>query len=135
KEGIFQLLTDKKAYRPGDTAKIILQSPYQTAQALVIVEEPKGNRYHWIPVEGGKAVYEQRIRPEHVPNLVVDVALMRGRIGESKLDDARHRPQTVAASIDLEIEPVENQVRVKVAHPESARPGANVRLDVSLSDE
>src|SRR5207237_9651238 len=124
REGIFNLSTDKKTYRPGDTAKIILQSPYQNARALVIVEEPGGNKYHWIDVEGGKAVFEQRITADVVPNLPLHAVLLPGRIGESKLDDARHRPQTVAASIDLEILPAPNQVQVALTHPDSARPGA-----------
>jgi len=135
KEGVFNLATDKKSYRPGELAKVIVQSPYQTAQALIVVEEPKGNRYHWIPVEGGKAVFELPIGRDYVPNLPIHAVLLRGRVGESRMDDARHRPQTVAASLDVEVEPVQQQLKVKLAHPEAARPGTTVNLEVSLADE
>lgn len=135
REGVFEVATDKKTYQAGDTAKLVLQSPYQRAQALVIVEEPGGNRYTWHEVSGGKAVHEIKIGPEHVPNLAVHAVLMRGRLGEGATDDDRYRPQTVAASIDLEVEPVSNLVKVAVEHPETARPGTKVDFALSLTDE
>ncbi|MBI3181215.1 MAG: hypothetical protein HYZ28_03630 [Myxococcales bacterium] len=135
REGVFELSLDKKSYQPGETARIIIQSPYQSARALVIVEEPSGNAYHWREVSGGKAVFELRVGSQHVPNLPVHVALMRGRIGEGKADDGRYKPATVAASVDLEVEPVKNQVAVGLEHPEVARPGSKVEVVVTLKDE
>ena len=135
REGVFELATDKKSYRPGDVARIVIQSPYQSGKALVIVEEPEGNRYAWHEVSGGKAVHELRILPTHVPNLPLHVALMRGRLGESKAEDSRYKPSTLASSIDLEIEPSQNQLQVGVEHPETVRPGAKVELVVTLKDE
>jgi uncharacterized protein YfaS (alpha-2-macroglobulin family) len=135
REGVFELSTDKRVYQAGDTAKLILQSPYQRGQALVIVEEPGGNRYTWHEVSGGKAVHEIKIGPEHVPNLPVHAVLMRGRLGEGAADDDRYRPQTVAASLDLEVAPVSNQARIALEHPETARPGTKVDFALALSDE
>jgi alpha-2-macroglobulin len=135
REGVFTVVPEKKSYAPGDTARLVVESPYQQARALVIVEEPGGNTYRVAEVEGGKAVLEVPIQPRHVPNLPVHVVLMRGRLGEGKDDDSRYRPQTVAASLDLEVEPVRNRVTVKVDHPASARPGTKVELVVTLADE
>jgi len=78
------------------------------------------------------------IQREHMPNLPVHVVLMRGRLGESSGptgDDAPYRPQTMAASLDLAVEPVRNIVKVDVAHPESARPGTTVDMAVTLKDD
>ncbi|HEY6003464.1 MAG TPA: MG2 domain-containing protein, partial [Anaeromyxobacter sp.] len=135
REGIFTVVPDRVRYAPGDTARLVLESPFQSARALVVVEEPGGNRYEWRDVRGGKAVEEIRIGDRHVPNLPVHVVLFRGRIGEGTADDARYRPQTVAASVDLEVEPTRNRVAVQVEHPESARPGATVDVVVRLEDE
>jgi hypothetical protein len=135
REGVFELSTDKKSYQAGEVAKLVLQSPYQRAQALVIVEEPGGNSYTWREVSGGKAVQEIKIGAQHVPNLPVHVVLMRGRLGEGAADDDRYRPQTVAASVDLEIEPSSNQVKVALEHPETVRPGTKVDFGVALADE
>ncbi len=136
REGVFEVAPDKSAYAPGEAAKLVIQSPFQQGRALVVVEEPAGNRYDWVEVRGGKAVYALQVQPHHVPNLPVHVVLMRGRIGEAgEQDDSRYKPQTVASSLDLEITPVRNQVEVKVAHPEVARPGSKVDLVVTLADE
>lgn len=135
RQGVFELATDKPKYRPGDTARIIIQSPFQQGRALVVVEEPGGNTYTWREVSGGKAVYELPIKGNHVPNIAVHVALMRGRLGEGKTEDARYRPQTLGASIDIEVEPVRNQVMVDLKHPDTARPGTKIPVELSLKDE
>jgi alpha-2-macroglobulin len=133
--GVFTVVPERKSHAPGDVARLVLESPFQQARALVIVEEPAGNVYRWVDVEGGKAVAEIPIEARHVPNLPVHVVLLRGRLGEGKDDDARYRPQTVAATVELEVEPVRNRVQVKVEHPASARPGARTELVVTLADE
>jgi alpha-2-macroglobulin len=135
KEGIFSVVPDKKGYAPGDVARLVLESPFQAARALVVVEEPTGNVYRWLDVAGAKGVAELEIQPQHVPNLPVHVILFRGRIGEGATDDARYRPQTVASSLELDVEPTLNRVTVKVEHPESVRPGSRTELIITLKDE
>ena len=65
----------------------------------------------------------------------VHVVLMRGRLGDSKTDDAPYRPQSVGSSIDIEVAPSKNQIKVELTHPESARPGATVDVGISLKDD
>lgn len=135
REGVFELGTDKTKYRPGETARVVIQSPFQNGRALVIVEEPEGNSYSWHDVSGGKAVHELKVRPEHVPNLPIHVVLMRGRVGEGGTEDGRYRPQTLASSLELEVEPAKNLVDVGLKFPESARPGSTVNVTVTLADD
>ena len=136
REGVFTVSPDKAKYRPGETARLILQSPYQTARALIVIEAPGANRYLWKDVQGGKAVVEVKLEPNEAPNLPLHVVLMRGRVGEPKTgSDTRYKPATLAASLDLVVEPTANELKVHVAHPETARPGANVELTVTLQDD
>jgi uncharacterized protein YfaS (alpha-2-macroglobulin family) len=146
RDGSFEVTPDKKSYVPGETAHLVLQSPFQNASALVVVEEPQGNTYQWLEVTGGKAVVPVRIEAHHVPNLPVHVVLMRGRLAETAsaradhggghaYDDARYRPQTLASSIDLEVQPVRNEVNVSLKHPDVARPGTQVDFTLTLTDE
>jgi hypothetical protein len=135
RDGVFELKTDKVSYAPGQTAHLLVQSPYATAKALVIIEEPAGNRYLWRDISGSKAVIDLPITERFVPNLPVHVVLMRGRLGEGKTDDARYKPATVASSLDLAIEPVRNLVTIAVQHPEVARPGTRQDFTITLSDE
>ncbi len=135
RDGVFEVKPDKKSYLPGDVAHLIVQSPYATARALAIIEDPTGNRYLWKDVSGSRVVIDVPITDRHAPNLPVHVVLMRGRIGEGKTDDSRYKPATAASTIDLEIEPVKNQVTVNVTHPEVARPGTKHDFTITLSDE
>lgn len=135
REGVFELQPDKKSYIPGETAHVLVESPYTTARALVVIEEPGGNLYSWKQVSGGKVVVDVKIGPQHAPNLPLHVVLMRGRLGEGKVDDARYKPVTAAASIELEVEPVKNQLRVNVQHPEVARPGTKQDFIITLTDD
>jgi hypothetical protein len=135
RQGVFGLTPDKNSYKPGETARLILQSPFQEGRALVVVEEPGGNTYTWHEVSGGKAVHELAIRAQHVPNIPVHVLLMRGRLGEGDKDDSRYRPQTLGASVDVKVEPVRNQVAVEIKHPETARPGATIPVELTLKDD
>jgi alpha-2-macroglobulin len=135
RDGVFELKADKPSYAPGQTAHIVVQSPYTNARALVIIEEPNANRYEWKDVSGGKAVIDVTVGDKHVPNLPVHVVLMRGRLGEGKTDDSRYKPATVASSIDLAVDATRNTVWVDVKHPETAKPGTKQDFVITLADE
>lgn len=135
RDGVFELKADKPSYAPGEVAHLVVQSPYTSARALVVIEEPGGNRYEWKEVQGGKAVVDVTVTEKHVPNLPVHVVLMRGRLGEGKTDDGRYKPATVASSIDLNVDATRNTVYVDVKHPETAKPGTTQDFVITLADE
>ncbi len=135
REGVFELKPDKAKYAPGEIAHIVVQSPYANARVLAVVEEPEGNRYTWQDVREGRSTIDVPIGDKHTPNLPMHVVLMRGRIGEGKADDGRYKPATAAASIDLEVEPLKNLVKVDLKHPESAKPGTKVDFGLTLTDD
>ena len=135
RDGLFELKPDKPSYTPGDVAHLLVQSPFATAKALVVIEEPNGNRYLWKDISGSKAVVDVPITERFAPNLPLHVVLMRGRLGEGKVDDARYKPATVAASLDLPVDATKNTVLVDVKHPEVARPGTKQEFTITLSDD
>lgn len=135
REGVFELMPDKKSYVPGETAHVVVESPYTSARALVVIEEPGGNLYSWKQVSGGKVVVDVKVGAQHAPNLPLHVVLMRGRLGEGKVDDARYKPVTSAATLELEVEPVKNQLRVNVQHPDTVRPGTKQDFIITLADD
>ncbi|MCA3011799.1 MAG: hypothetical protein INH41_05290, partial [Myxococcaceae bacterium] len=135
RDGVFEVKPDKPRYAPGDVAHLLVQSPYATARALAVVEDPTGNRYVWKDVSGSRVVIDVPITDRHAPNLPVHVVLLRGRIGEGKTDDSRYKPATAASTLELEVEPVKNRVLVSVRHPEVARPGTKHDFTVTLTDD
>lgn len=135
---VFSVATDKARYRPGDTAAVVLKSPFQAAQALAVVEAPEGNRYEWLAVEGGAATYRLPILPTFTPRVPVHFVLMRGRLpGTTPLFGNGldlGKPTTMAATAWLEVEPTGNRVEVALKHPETARPGQTIDVTVTLKD-
>jgi uncharacterized protein YfaS (alpha-2-macroglobulin family) len=136
---VFNVTTDKPDYVPGDTAKLILQSPFQTGRALAIVERPDGaNQYQWLDITNGYGVFSLPIEKSFMPRLPVHFVLMRGRLpgdgGTVGLLDLR-RPQTIAATAWVGVKPVKNIVTVAVSAPAGALPGSTINLTVKLSDD
>ncbi len=139
----FSVSTDKAEYNPGEDAKLLLQSPFQTAAALAIVEHPNGqNVYKWVPVKNGYATFVLPIEPEFMPRLPVHFVLMRGRIpapaGEKPEALVRadlRKPATLAATQWVKVSTVKNLVKVDLAYPSKALPGQEVDVTVRLRDD
>jgi len=123
---VFSVAPDKEGYAPGETAKLVLQSPFQTAQALAVVEEPDGhNHYEWVSVANGYGTFPLTIKPEYLPRVAVHFVLMRGRL---KGDDAQvtahadlRKPATLAATQWVTVTPTKNIVKVDLTYPRPAR--------------
>ncbi len=134
---VFTVSNDKESYDPGDTAHLVLQSPFQKAVALAVVEAPDGNQYRWVTVEGGSASVPVPIQSTYVPQLPVHFVLMRGRVpgtapGPGSTSDLG-KPATMAATAWLKVNPVDNRVVVKLEHPARSLPGQKVPVTIRLS--
>jgi len=131
---VFETTPDKTLYSPGDTARILLKSPYQTAHVLAVIEGPDGNVYQELGVEGGKAVFALPIHNEYNPRLPVHFLLMRGRVAGAFTGKADlGRPGTMAATSWLKVDPRENRLNVQLSHPEKALPGQEISVTIKLS--
>lgn len=135
---VFKVTPDKSSYAPGDIAHLIVESPFQQAQGLAIIETPDGNRYQWFNVKNGAATFDVAVQKNFVPRLPVHFVLMRGRVpGLLPVAGGRvdlGKPATVAATSWITVAPVEHQVNVALVHPERARPGDTVEVKISLAD-
>jgi len=133
--GVFDVVPDKARYAPGETANLVIKSPFGTAKGLLIIEGAERNEYRQFDVVGGTATVTVAVDKNVIPNLPVHVVLSRGRLGESPTDDAPWRPQTVASSLILEVIPTQNLLTVAVSHAPQARPGQTIDMTVSLKDD
>ncbi|MCP4472461.1 MAG: alpha-2-macroglobulin, partial [Gammaproteobacteria bacterium] len=134
---VFKVTPEKKKYAPGEIAKLILESPYQRARALAIVEQPDGiNRYEWVNVRNGSAVYEVPINKTDMPRLPVHFLLLRGRIEQNQTSNLDlGKPSTLAATTLIEVDTVEHQVSVALDYPGKVQPGDEIAVTIKLSDE
>jgi alpha-2-macroglobulin len=132
--------TDKEAYGPGETATLVVQSPFQNARALAVVEEPSGQfRYDWIDIANGFGRYPLVLAKEEMPKLAVHFLIMRGRLPDTAPNSSapfdQGKPVTIAATKWVTVTPVKNIVTAKLENPTKARPGQEVEVTLRLSDE
>jgi hypothetical protein len=129
---------DKEHYDPGETATLVIQSPFQTAKALAIVEEPEGRfRYDWVDITNGFGRYTVPIRKQQVPRLAVHFLLMRGRLPNPPGPMApfdQGKPVTLAATHWINVNPTDNRVMVSFDAPAQARPEQEFDLVLHLAD-
>jgi hypothetical protein len=129
---------DKDHYDPGETATLVVESPFQTARALAIVEEPEGRfRYDWVDITNGFGRYTVPIRKQQVPRLAVHFLIMRGRLPTPPGPMApfdQGKPVTLAATKWVNVNPTDNRVMVSFEAPAEARPEQEFDLVLHLSD-
>nr|WP_041927175.1 MG2 domain-containing protein [Methylocystis sp. SC2] len=134
------ITTDKDKYAPGETATLIIQSPFQNARALAIVEQPSGvYDYSFVDIANGFGRYALPIKKEQTPKLAVHFLIMRGRLKDAPPQPTasfdQGKPVTIAATKWVEVTPVKNIVNVKLEHPAKARPGDAIEVTLRLSDD
>ncbi|CAG0943838.1 hypothetical protein ANRL1_01491, partial [Anaerolineae bacterium] len=70
------LVLDKKQYNVGDTAKVLIQSPYPKATALVTMERGKIVSYRTVALDSNSATIDVPITDAYFPNVYVGVVLI-----------------------------------------------------------
>ena len=138
KANVFETTPDKTAYNPGEVANLLVKSPFQTARALIIVEEPKANQYHWTDIENGQGIFPLPISGDMTPRVPVHALLLRGRlkgveIAEATTVDAA-KPIAMASTAWIQVNPRDNQLKIELDHPAINLPGASMPMTIKLSD-
>jgi uncharacterized protein YfaS (alpha-2-macroglobulin family) len=131
---VFKVTPDRTSYAPGDVAHLVLESPFQQARALAIVETAEGNRYQWLTIKNGAATFDLPITEGFVPRLPVHFLLLRGRISDPSPQLDLGKPATLAATTWVEVEPRENRLDVALQHAAKAQPGDEIEVTIRLND-
>ncbi len=126
-----ELVADKKSYAPGDTASILIPSPFQEpVTALLTIERGTILEYRLIELESNSELLELPILPEYAPNVFVSVVLVRG-MG----DDVRD-PGFRLGYVMLPVSPKQQELQVTIT-PDSAdgyQPRDEATFTIQVSD-
>ena len=127
----FDLIADRPAYSPGDTAEILIASPFQGESiALVTVERGRILQQEIVKLASNSTVYNLPITPELAPNVFVSVVVVKG------VDDTNPRPNFKMGIVELQVNTDQQKIFIEVsAEPQQAGPGDEVTYTVLARDE
>lgn len=137
---IIELVPEKRDYKPGETARIMVKSPYEDAQALVTVER-EGILDRWITrTKGGADFISVPIKEKYLPNIYVSVILVKGRAGEQKFStdgvSDLSKPQAKFGYIPLNVSPAGRRLSIALnSDKKDYRPGQELKLAINSVDE
>jgi len=74
-----ELVADKRSYRPGETAQILIPSPYQgPTTALLTIERGRILEHRILQLKGNSERVAIPILPDYTPNVFVSVVVVKG---------------------------------------------------------
>jgi len=138
-DDIIELVPDKKSYKPGDIAHILVKSPYQRSKTLVTLERETVLN-HWVTeTKGGADFIDVPITENCLPNVFVGVIQAQGRAEKPKygpLGDDLAKPQAKFGYVNLPVDPSGRRLKVEVkTNKEDYRPGQSVTITLRTLNE
>lgn len=131
------LVADKKEYKPGDTARILVQSPFSEGEGLLTVERAGVRQARTFTIENQTPTLEIPITEDDAPNIYVSVLLTRGRIADKPDENGVDlgKPAMRMGYVELKVPARRDLLRVEISPdtPETS-PGGEVEVSIAVKD-
>ncbi len=129
------LISDKTEYVPGETAEILIPSPFEGEhEALVTIERGRIIEHETLKLTGAGEVYRLPILDSYAPNIYVSVVLVQGR----EAGPAGQAPRLAdykMGILPLDVKPIAQQLKINLTPGvEQAQPGQEVSFDLQVTD-
>ncbi len=134
-----QLIPDKKEYRGGDIAELLVQAPFYPAEGVVSWRRSGIVKSERITLTGPTTTLKVPISDAMVPNMYVQVDLVgaAGRTDDKGDIDPKlpKRPAYAVGSLNLPVPPKQRTLKVTVA-PNAPKigPGESAKLSIEVVD-
>lgn len=124
------LVADKKSYAPGDTAEILIPSPFTgTVEALVTLERGGVIESSLITLTGNSETLAVPITAEHIPNIFVSVVIVKG------VDESNPVPAMRVGYVQLTVDTAEKALTIAVAPSATTLgPGDPITYTLTIKD-
>lgn len=125
------LIADKETYQPGQTAEILIASPFQgrDVKALITVERGSILSHEVITLPSNSYVYKLPISGALAPNVFVSVVIVKG------VDATNNVPAFRMGMVKLAVDPVQQTIQLEVKPDrEQVGPRENVTYTVKATD-
>ncbi|MCA9662688.1 MAG: hypothetical protein KC486_30390, partial [Myxococcales bacterium] len=140
------IIADKTAYKPGDTAKLLVRSPFDKATAILTVEQGGLLTHETVTIDGSTHLFEVPIKGSHAPQLHAVVTILPidapaeskadWKIGAIRLpvsfDDVR---LSVAVASDKSSYEPGDKATITVKVDENGKPRAGAEIALAVVDE
>lgn len=125
-----ELITDATSYDIGDTAQVLITSPFQgSVEALITIERAGVLQYERITLDSNSYVYEVPIEADFAPTAFISVILVKG------VDDTSPVAGFRMGLAQLNVDNSRRQLTLEVtADVEQAGPGDTVSYTVRATD-
>jgi hypothetical protein len=126
----FDLIADRDQYSPGDTAEILIASPFQgEAYALVTVERGRIRFSEVIQLSSNSTIYQLPVDSGMSPNVYVSVLIVKG------VDATNPRPDFKMGIVELQVEREQRALQIELASDQpQAGPGEQVQYEIRVTD-
>lgn len=120
------LVADKRAYKPGETAEILIPSPFQgEATALITLERGGILKHEVLTLTSNSTVYRLPITADYAPDVYVSVVIVKG------VDAANPAPAFKMGLVKLAVSP-EQQALTLTLTPDRAKVGPRETVNYTL---
>ncbi len=129
------LVTDKGKYRPGETARILVQSPYEEATALVTIERDGIMSSRVETLSGSAPQIDVPLDESHLPNVFVSVILLSGRTAAPSAGADVGAPGFKIGYAELTVDPGTRHLEINIKpSAEKYEPGQEVEVALQVRD-
>lgn len=134
-----ELVPDRKEYRAGDVAEILVQSPFAPAEGVLTLRRSGLVRTERFRMDGSSHTLRIPIEEGFVPNLHVQVDLVGAAVrtdDEGKaFEELPKRPAYASGALDLSVPPLARRLHVAAAPRERVlEPGGETVVRVEVKD-
>lgn len=131
-----ELIADHESYAPGETARIMVLSPYEEATALITIERDGIMESRVEMLKGTAPQIEVKLTEEHLPNAFVSVVLLGGRTAAPGEGVDAGAPSFKIGYAELRVDPGSRHLKVEVEPDRKEyRPGDEVTVSFRLLDQ
>lgn len=129
------LVPERTNYRPGETARLMVQSPYEEATALITVEREGILSSRVETLRGSAPQITVPLTEAHMPNVFVSVILLNGRTTPPGATTDVGKPGFKIGYASLHVDPGTRRLQVEVIPDKKQyRPGDEVTVDLRIRD-
>ncbi len=133
------LVPDKKEYRAGETAEILVMTPFAPCDGVLTLRRSGIVRTEHLTMQESSRIVKVKIEESYTPNIHVQIDLSGA---EPRTDDNGNvdaslppRPAYASGSLNLAVPPIERSLALSIAPRESKlEPGGQTVIDAELHD-